>query len=137
MRATLSPLDPAQLDKVTDHHKHYVNPPRDQFLAEGVNAFEEMQYKKKQKQVETLKPSEPTPARVVGYLNRFQGCLLPYTNKEQSRKLMRFHIQSRSYQFKALPFGLSTTPMEFTVITKEVKLMAIHWGLKIHQYLDD
>ena len=32
----------------------------------------------------------------------------------QSRKYMRFHPQGRSYQFKALPFGLSTTPMEFT-----------------------
>ena len=27
---------------------------------------------------------------------------------------MRFHIQGQSYQFKALPFGLSTAPMEFT-----------------------
>ena len=34
---------------------------------------------------------------------------------------MRFHIQCRSYQFKALPFGLSTAPMEFTVVAKEVK----------------
>ena len=40
----------------------------------------------------------------------------------QSRKYMRFHIQGRSYQFKALPSGLSTVPMEFTVVAKEVKL---------------
>ena len=32
----------------------------------------------------------------------------------QSRKYMRFHIQGQSYQFKALPFGLSTAPMEFS-----------------------
>ena len=69
------------------------------------------------------------PTRGVGYLNRFQGCLLPYT--------YTFHIQGRAYQFKALPFGLSTAPMEFTVIPKEVKLMAIHKDLRIHQYLDD
>ena len=37
----------------------------------------------------------------------------------QSRKYMRFHLQGRSYQFKALPFGLSTAPMEFTVVAKE------------------
>ena len=43
----------------------------------------------------------------------------------QSRKYMRFHLQGRSYQFKALPFGLSTAPMEFTVVAKEVKLMAL------------
>ena len=46
--------------------------------------------------------------------------------QEQSRKYLRFHIQGRAYQFKALPFGLSTAPLEFTVIPKEVKLMAIH-----------
>ena len=55
----------------------------------------------------------------------------------QSRKYMRFHIQGHSYQFKALPFGLSTAPMEFTVVAKEVKLMALRQGIRIHQYLDD
>ena len=50
--------------------------------------------------------------------------------QEQSRKYLRFHIQGRAYQFKALPFGLSTAPLEFTVIPKEVKLMAIHKDLK-------
>ena len=55
----------------------------------------------------------------------------------QSRKYMRFHIQGQSYQLKALPFGLSTAPMEFTVVAKEVKLMALQRGIRIHQYLDD
>ena len=55
----------------------------------------------------------------------------------QSRKYMRFHLQGRSYQFKALPCGLSTAPMEFTVVAKEVKLMALQKGIRIHQYLDD
>ena len=54
----------------------------------------------------------------------------------QSRKYMymRFHIQGQSYQFKALPFGLSTAPMEFTVVAKEVKLIALQRGIRIHQY---
>ena len=55
----------------------------------------------------------------------------------QSRKYMCFHIQGKSYQFKALPFGLSTAPMEFTVVAKDVKVMALQRGIKIHQYLDD
>ena len=55
----------------------------------------------------------------------------------QSRKYLRFHFQGQTYQFKALPFGLSTAPMEFTIIAKEVKLMAIQNGIRIHQYLDD
>ena len=57
--------------------------------------------------------------------------------QEQSRKYLRFHVQGQTYQFKALPFGLSTAPLEFTVIAKEVKLMAMHRGIRIHQYLDD
>ena len=57
--------------------------------------------------------------------------------QEQSRKYLRFHVQGRTYQFKALPFGLSTALMEFTVLAKEVKLMAIHKGIRVHQYLDD
>ena len=55
----------------------------------------------------------------------------------QSRKYMRFHIQGQTYQFKALPFDLSTAPMEFTVIAKEVKWLAVRKGIRIHQYLDD
>ena len=60
------------------------------------------------------------PSRGVGHIHRFQRCILPYT-----------HSQS------ALPFGLSTAPMEFTVVAKEVKLMALQKGIRIHQYLDD
>ena len=55
----------------------------------------------------------------------------------QSRKYMHFHLQGWSYQFKALPFSLSTALMEFTVVAKEVKLMALQRGIRIHQYLDD
>ena len=55
----------------------------------------------------------------------------------KSRKYMRFYIQGQSYQFKALPFRLSTAPMEFTMVDKEVTLMALQRGIRIHQYLDD
>ena len=56
--------------------------------------------------------------------------------QEKSRKYLRFHVQGQAYQFKALPFGLSTAPLEFTVVAKEVKLMAKHKGIRINQYLD-
>ena len=55
----------------------------------------------------------------------------------RSRKYLRFHLQNQSYQFRALPFGLSTAPMEFTCVVKQVKLMAQSRGIRIHQYLDD
>ena len=57
--------------------------------------------------------------------------------QEQSRRYLRFRTQGQTYQFKALPFRLSTAPMEFTVVAKEVKLMATHTGIRIHQHLDD
>ena len=67
----------------------------------------------------------------------FQDAYFHILIQEQSRKYLRFHVQGLTYQFKALPFGLSTAPLEFTVVTKEVKLMATHKGIRIHQYLDD
>ena len=36
-----------------------------------------------------------------------------------------------------LPFGLATAPQVFTMIVKEVKLMALSRGLRLHQYLDN
>ena len=53
------------------------------------------------------------------------------------RQSMHFHVQAKSYHFMALPFGLSTAPMEFTVVAKEVKLLALQRGIRIHQYVDD
>ena len=60
---------------------------------------------------------------------------IPINN--QSRKYMRFLVQDKIYQFKALPFDLSTAPREFTMIAKEVKWLALKQGIRIHQYLDD
>ena len=55
----------------------------------------------------------------------------------RSQKYLRFHLNNQSYQFTSLPFGLSTDPLEFIKVVKEVKLMAQAWGIRIHQYLDD
>ena len=38
---------------------------------------------------------------------------------------------------KLLSFGLSTAPMEFMVVAKEVKLVDLQRCIRIHQYLDD
>ena len=78
-----------------------------------------------------------TPARRVFTSIDFKDAYFHIPIQEQSRKYLRFHVQGQTYQFKALPFGLSTAPLEFTVVVKEVKLMAIHKGIRIHQYLDD
>ena len=54
-----------------------------------------------------------------------------------SQHVLRFHIDKRTYQFKALPFGLATAPLEFTRIVQEVKLVLQSRGIRVHQYLDD
>ena len=54
-----------------------------------------------------------------------------------SRKYLRFCHRSQVFQFTSLPFGLATAPQGFTMIVKEVKLMALSKGLRLHQYLDD
>ena len=53
------------------------------------------------------------------------------------RKYLRFCHRSQVFQFTSLPFGLATAPQVFTIIVKEVKLMALSRGLRLHQYLDD
>ena len=55
----------------------------------------------------------------------------------RSRKYLRFHFKGQTFQFTALPFGLSTAPLEFTKVVKEVQLMAQARGIRIHQYLDN
>ena len=43
------------------------------------------------------------PARGVGYFDRLQGRLLPYTHTGTGQKYLRFHVQGQTSQFKALP----------------------------------
>ena len=64
----------------------------------------------------------------------FKGAYFHIPIQSQSRKYMRFQIQNKAYQFKALPFGLSTA---LTVVAKEVKCIALQKSVRIHQYLDD
>ena len=54
-----------------------------------------------------------------------------------SRKYLRFCHRSQVFQFTSLPFGLATAPQVFTMIVKELKLMALTRGHRLHQYLDD
>ena len=53
------------------------------------------------------------------------------------QKYLCFHIQGQAHQFRALPFGIATAPLESTHVVKEVKFVALSQGVRIHQYLDD
>ena len=53
------------------------------------------------------------------------------------RKYLRIVHRGRVYQFKALPFGLSTAPYLFTKIMSEVKAIVHVQGIQLFLYLDD
>ena len=78
------------------------------------------------------------PTRGVGHLNRFQGRLLPYTNTGTVQKMSEISCPGSDIPIQSSAFRSvhSTLGLGF-VVAKEVKLMAIHMGVRIHQYLDD
>ena len=75
--------------------------------------------------------------RGMGIIDRPIGCLPSHLHPPNSRKYLSFCHRSQVFQLTFLPFGLATAPQVFTVIVKEVKLMALTRGLRLHQYLDD
>ena len=74
--------------------------------------------------------------RGMASVHRSQDAYFHVPIHPASHHLLRFHVDKRSYQFKALPFGLATAPLEFTRIV-QVKLVLQSRGIRIHQYLDD
>ena len=73
----------------------------------------------------------------VGHSLDFSDAYFHIPISHRSQKYLWFHIKGQTFQFTALPFGLSTAPLELTKVVKEVKLMAQAQGIRIHQYLDD
>ena len=55
----------------------------------------------------------------------------------RSRRYLRFHFLGKTYQFRALCFGLATAPYVFTRLVKSVvKFCRRRLGLRLHTYLD-
>lgn len=53
------------------------------------------------------------------------------------RHYFRFVVSDRVYQFRALPFGLSSAPREFTLVLRPVLQRLRQMGIRVHAYLDD
>ena len=53
------------------------------------------------------------------------------------RKYLRFVVNKRVYQFTCLPFGLATSPREFTKLLRPVVALLRKQGVRLHVYLDD
>ena len=76
-------------------------------------------------------------SRGMGIVDRPIGRLPSHPHPPNSRKYLRFCHRSQVFQFTSIPFGLATAPQVFTMIIKEVKLMTLSRGLRLHQYQDD
>ena len=55
----------------------------------------------------------------------------------ESCRFLRFVAHGRTYQFKALCFGLSTAPQVFTRVMAPVSDILHSLGIRMHRYLDD
>ena len=53
------------------------------------------------------------------------------------RKYLRFVVNKKVYQFTCLPFGLATSPREFTKLLRPVVSLLRQQGVKLQVYLDD
>ena len=53
------------------------------------------------------------------------------------RKYLRIVVEGSVYQYKALPFGLSTSPLVFTKMLEPVAVFLHSRGIIFHRYLDD
>jgi hypothetical protein len=54
-----------------------------------------------------------------------------------SRRYLRFRWDNTLYQYTVLPFGLSTAPLVFTKVTKELASLVHREGIRLRMYLDD
>ena len=56
---------------------------------------------------------------------------------KDSRHLLRFSHMGQIWQFKAIPFGLSTSPSVFTRVMRPITAFAHRHAVRLHCYLDD
>ena len=62
---------------------------------------------------------------------------LPVPIHWQSRKFLRFCLKGRAYQFKALPFGLGTSPYVFTRLMVAIATYLWKRAIVLFPFLDD
>ena len=82
-------------------------------------------------------PESIRTSRAMGVVDRPIRCLPSHPHPPKLKEIPQVCHRSQVFQFTFLPFGLATVPQVFTMIVKEVKLMALTRGIRLHQYLDD
>ena len=88
--------------------------------------------------METLKAILPTLRRVSwGATLDLKDAYLHIPMHQSARQWLRFFLNGAAYEFKVLPFGLSTAPRTFTRVVKTLAEFLRCNGIKIYIYLDD
>ena len=70
-------------------------------------------------------------------IDRHTRCLLHVPMHQAVRKYLCFVVNKKVYQFTCRPFGLATSPREFTKLLRPVVALLRQQGVKLHIYLDD
>ena len=76
-------------------------------------------------------------SRGMGIVDRFVGRLPTHPHPSKLKEIPKVLLQVSGVPVHLPPIRTSHSPQVFTMIVKEVKLMALSRGLRIHQYLDD
>ena len=76
-------------------------------------------------------------SRGVGIVDRSVGCLPTHPHPPKLKEIPKVLLQVTGVPVHLPPIRTSHSPQVFTMIVKEVKLMALSGGLRIHQYPDD
>ena len=75
--------------------------------------------------------------RGVGIVDRSIGHLPTHPHPSKLKEIPKVLLQVTGVPIHLPPIWTIHSPQVFTMIVKEVKLMALSRGLRIHQYLDD
>ena len=79
----------------------------------------------------------PDPRVMNIIIDRPVGHLPSHHIPPKLKEIPKVCYRSHMFRFTSLPFGLAIAPQVFTMIVKEVRLMALSRGLRLHQYLDN
>ena len=83
-----------------------------------------------------LSPSYSTEEQ-LGPFTGLERCIFSYCHPSQVQEVSPFQFMGRTYQFWALPFGLSPAPYVFPRVVKTEVKHCRQQGMRLHAYLDD
>ena len=86
---------------------------------------------------DTEKSERRRSAKRLGIFIGSDGCLFAYPDTSSVPQIPQIHVGGQVYQFKALPFGLMTSPFVFTHLMIVIATFLRRRAITLHPYLDD